>query len=58
MAKDADRGPVLDNVDPAKREFIGKLIGTSAFVAPLVASFSMSNVASAGPIIVNNSLPK
>ena len=57
MAKDADRGPVLENVDPAKREFIGKLISTSAFVAPLVASFSMSNVASAQSII-NNSQPR
>ena len=57
MAKDADKDPILDNVDPAKREFIGRLIGTSAFVAPLVASFSMSNVASAQSIN-NKSLPR
>ena len=35
---------LLDNVDPNKREFIGKLIGTSAFVAPVVASFAMANL--------------
>ena len=55
MAKDAQKNPILDSVDPAKREFIGRLVSTGAFVAPLVASFSMSNVASARPII-NNSL--
>ena len=38
---------LLDHVDPEKREFIGKLIGTGAFVAPLVASFSMANMVNA-----------
>jgi hypothetical protein len=36
--------PLLDNVDPDKRQFIGKLIGTGAFVAPVVASFAMANL--------------
>jgi len=35
---------LLDNVDPEKRKFIGKLIGTGAFVAPVVASFAMANL--------------
>jgi len=50
--------PLLDNVDPEKREFIGKLIGTGAFVAPLVASFSMANMVNAEAQSVNSSLPK
>ena len=36
MSKPRDKS-LLDHVDPEKREFIGKLIGTGAFVAPLVA---------------------
>jgi len=54
MATDGQKDRILENVDPGKREFIGKLISTGAFVAPLVASFSMSNVANAAPC-VNNS---
>jgi hypothetical protein len=52
MAKDHDKDPVLSKIDPGKRQFIGKLIGTTAFVAPLVASFSMDsmNVAEAQPV--------
>ena len=45
---------LLDNVDPEKRQFIGKLIGTGAFVAPLVASFSMANIAAANPPLFSN----
>jgi len=47
--------PLLDNVDPEKRQFIGKLIGTGAFVAPLVASFSMANIVNAEAQPVNSS---
>ena len=47
---------LLDNVDPEKREFIGKLIGTSAFVAPLVASFSMANIVNAEAAPLNGSV--
>jgi hypothetical protein len=36
--------PVLSKVDPEKRQFIGKLIGTTAFVAPLVVSFAMDTI--------------
>jgi len=47
--------PLLDYVDPEKRQFIGKLIGTGAFVAPLVASFSMANIVNAEAQPVNSS---
>ena len=47
---------LLDNVDPEKRKFIGKLIGTGAFVAPLVASFSMANIVNAEAAPVNSSI--
>jgi hypothetical protein len=36
--------PVLSKVDPEKRQFIGKLIGTTAFVAPLVVSNAMDTI--------------
>jgi hypothetical protein len=35
---------LVSKVDPEKRQFIGKLIGTTAFVAPLVVSFAMDNI--------------
>jgi hypothetical protein len=57
MSKPQPDKPLLDNVDPEKREFIGKLIGTGAFVAPLVASFSMANVVNAEAAPINGSLP-
>jgi hypothetical protein len=44
MANDQENKPVLSKIDPEKRQFIGKLIGTTAFVAPLVASFAMDSV--------------
>ena len=44
MAEDQGTDPVLSKIDPEKRQFIGKLIGTTAFVAPLVASFAMGNL--------------
>ncbi len=55
MANEQKINPVLDKIDPEKRQFIGKLIGTTAFVAPLVASFAMDNinVAAAASIISN-----
>jgi len=58
MSKPQPEESILDNVDPEKREFIGKLIGTGAFVAPLVASFSMANMVNAEAQSVNSSLPK
>jgi hypothetical protein len=44
MANDQETNPVLSKIDPEKRQFIGKLIGTTAFVAPLVASFAMDSI--------------
>ena len=44
MANDQENKPVLNKIDPEKRQFIGKLIGTTAFVAPLVASFAMDSI--------------
>lgn len=44
MANDQDTNPVLSKIDPEKRQFIGKLISTTAFVAPLVASFAMDSI--------------
>ena len=41
MSKPQRDKSILDNVDPEKREFIGKLIGTGTFIAPIVASFAM-----------------
>ena len=56
MSKTPQDKPLLDNVDSEKREFIGKLIGTGAFVAPLVASFSMANIVNAEAAPLNGSL--
>lgn len=47
MSKAQPDKPLLDNVDPEKRGFIGKLIKTGAFAAPVVASFSMANLVAA-----------
>jgi hypothetical protein len=44
MANDQENKPVLSKVDPEKRQFVGKLIRTTAFVAPLVASFAMDSI--------------
>jgi len=58
MSKPQPEESILDNVDPEKRQFIGKLIGTGAFVAPLVASFSMANIVNAEALPTNGSAPK
>jgi len=55
MSKPRRDESLLDNVDPEKRQFIGKLIGTGAFVAPLVASFSMANIVNAEAAPINGS---
>jgi hypothetical protein len=36
--------PILDQVDPEKRDFIKKVLVGTAFVAPIVASFSMDGL--------------
>ncbi len=57
MAEDQETNPLLSKIDPEKRQFIGKLIGTTAFVAPLVASFAMSNLTISDALAANASLP-
>ena len=44
VVNDQDTDPVLSKIDPDKRQFIGKLIKRTAFVAPLVASFAMDSI--------------
>ena len=56
MSKPQRIESLLDSVDPDKRQFIGKLIGTGAFVAPLVASFSMANIVNAEATPINSSV--
>ncbi len=43
MAKGKDDS-VLDKVDPAKRAFVRKVVRGTAFVAPVVASFSLDGL--------------
>jgi hypothetical protein len=57
MAEDQGMDPVLTKIDPEKRQFIGKLIGTTAFVAPLVASFAMGSLTVSDALAANASLP-
>lgn len=55
MEIDKDNKPVLSKIDPEKRQFVGKLIRTTAFVAPLVASFAMDSInTSAVAVITSN----
>jgi hypothetical protein len=44
MTSDKKPDAILDEVDPQKRDFIGKLIGTTAFAAPIIASFAMTGL--------------
>ncbi len=44
MGNDQENKPVLSKIDPEKRQFIGKMIRTTAFAAPLVASFAMDSI--------------
>lgn len=54
MANDQDTNPVLSKIDPEKRQFIGKLITTTAFVAPLVASFAMDSISNNAVAVTSN----
>ena len=58
MADDQENKPVLSKIDPEKRQFIGKLIGTTVFVAPLVASFAMDSISTGAVAATNSNLPK
>jgi hypothetical protein len=44
MKKDDVADPILKKVDADKRDFLRKLIGTTAFSAPIIASFSMKGL--------------
>ena len=55
MANEQNVERVLDKIDPDKRQFIGKLIGTTAFVAPLVASFTIDSLSVADAFPANGS---
>lgn len=41
---DGENDSVLDKVDPAKRSFVRKVVTGTAFVAPVVASFSIDGL--------------
>jgi hypothetical protein len=56
MKKDEAAESILNEVDPQKREFIGKLIRTTAFAAPVIASFAMTGLTVADAQAAN-SLP-
>jgi hypothetical protein len=58
MTNDQENKPVLSKIDPQKREFIGKLIGTTAFVAPLVASFAMDSINTSAVAVVTSNVTK
>jgi hypothetical protein len=53
---DMDKEQALKQIDAGKREFVGKLITTTAFAAPVVASFSMTALSNAEAQIANGSL--
>jgi hypothetical protein len=40
--------PILDKVDPGKRNFVRKVIKGTAFAVPVVASFSMDGLTIGG----------
>jgi hypothetical protein len=56
MANEQNVERVLDKIDPDKRQFIGRLIGTTAFVAPLVASFTVDSLNVADALSANGSI--
>jgi hypothetical protein len=41
---DDNLDPILEQVDPEKRDFLKKVLAGTAFVAPIVASFSMEGL--------------
>jgi hypothetical protein len=44
MSGDPRSSAVLGEVDPQKRAFVGKLVGTTVFAAPAIASFAMTSL--------------
>jgi hypothetical protein len=55
VASEPNADPVLNRIDPNKREFMSRLIGTTAFVAPLVASFTIENLTVTNALAANAS---
>jgi hypothetical protein len=49
MMDDEKLDRVLRTVDPAKRTFLKKLLVGTAFAIPIVASYSVKDLALAGP---------
>ena len=58
VANEENVDPVLNRIDPNKRQFIGKLIATTAFATPLVASFTMNSLSLADALPTNGSPTK
>ena len=54
MASDQNTNPVLNKIDPEKRQFIGKLISTTAFAAPLIASFAMDSISTNAVAVITS----
>ncbi len=56
MRSEKNREALLSKIDPKKRAFIGKLMRTAVFAAPVVASFAMDDMSVAAPLPGNGSL--
>jgi hypothetical protein len=56
MRSQKNREALLSKIDPAKRAFVGKLLRSAAFAAPIVASFAMEDMAVADALPGNGSL--
>lgn len=54
VASDQNTNPVLNKIDPEKRQFIGKLISTTAFAAPLIASFAMDSISTNAVAVITS----
>jgi hypothetical protein len=58
VGNDQENKPVLSKIDPEKRQFIGKLVRTTAFVAPLVASFAMDSINTSAVATISSNILK
>jgi hypothetical protein len=56
VASEQNADPVLNRIDPSKREFMSRLIATTAFATPLVASFTIDNLTVTDALAANGSL--
>ena len=55
MRSEKNREALLSKVNPQKRAFIGKLLRSAVFAAPVVASFNMENMSVAEAQLSNGS---